>query len=432
MPRHLPFPLVSRPVFCLFRLPHPLLTRAPIAYFMSDERCPCGSAIPPFYGLPPRSGTDSCQHLSATTRSSLFPRYCIHALRRTSLFVVQAAMAEGLKESCKRILQRLQQQDVEEFGCVLCSQRVRGQDALMQHLITEHQVHCLHFDNVVDLPLLLKHLSTLLHSHATSPAQWVCPVCGEDTASENVETLLSHMSKMGHQQWTPQTIPSMKQWCIAGTSVPTGLLNETLVAKATPATCLPSSSSPRQLGQGGAGEGDTDSEWNDAEDEEVDEDEDWNLKCVCLYCDYSGEDVLQHLKTKHQFDFRASVQRRPDLHDEYDLIRVVNMVRRAVGSDRCPYGDACDVDGKQNDRAALEAHLEVEREHRLPQRVSTSDDDLIPVLPGDAFISMLVTSGEGFLHTEEEDPDFPMVPTVQELAAAASRAPPKSKSVSRT
>lgn len=341
-------------------------------------------------------------------------------------------MAEGLKESCKKILQRLQQQDVEEFGCILCSQHVRGQDALMQHLITEHQVHCLHFDNVVDLPRLLEHLSTLLHSHVTSPAQWFCPVCGEDTASDSAETLVRHMRLAGHQHWDPHTIPSMAPWCVTGISAPTGPSDKVLAAMAMPATCAPSSPAPQGLGRGDADEETTDSEWKDIEDEEVDEDEDWNLECVCLYCDYSGEDVLQHLRTHHNFDFRASVLRRPDLHDEYDLIRVVNMVRRAVCSDRCPYGDECDVDGKQNNRAALEAHLALHKEHRLPRRVSTSDADLIPVLPGDAFISMLVTSGEGFLQTEEEDPDFPMVPTVQELAAAASRAPQTAKSLAST
>nr|CCM17582.1 hypothetical protein, conserved [Leishmania guyanensis] len=337
-------------------------------------------------------------------------------------------MAEGLRESCKKILQRLRQQEVEEFCCILCGGRVRGQDALMQHLITEHDVHCLHFDNVVDLPRLLEHLSALLHNRGASPAQWVCPVCGEDTMSEKVEDLMSHMSLAGHQYWNPHTIPSTAQWYITGSSAPSGLADRTFAETPMLVTCTSSSTVPRGLSRDGAAEEeDPDSEWDDIEDEEVDEDEDWNLECVCLYCDYSGEDVLQHLKTNHDFDFRASVQRRPDLHDEYDLIRLVNMIRRAVCSDRCPYGDECDVDSKQYDRAALEEHLVMQKEHRLPQRVSTSDTDLIPVLPGDAFISMLVTSGEGFLQAELEDPDFPMVPTVQELAAAASRTPLKTR-----
>ncbi|KAG5496649.1 hypothetical protein JIQ42_03480 [Leishmania sp. Namibia] len=333
-------------------------------------------------------------------------------------------MAAGLRESCRKILQRLQQKDVEEFCCLLCGERVRGQDVLMQHLITEHQVHCLHFDNVVDLPQLLEHLSTRLHSRTGSPAEWVCPVCGENTGSDNVQALVAHMKQRGHQYWNLRTIPTMAQWCLAGASSPSGTTEEASAAVAVPATCASSSSASRDGADEEDGAG---SEWNDVEDEEVDEDEDWNLECLCLYCNYSGEDILQHLMSDHNFDFRASVQQRPDLKDEYDLIRVVNMVRRAVCSHRCPYGDECDVDGKQNDLAGLEAHLLLEKKHRLPQRVSTSDTDLIPVLPGDAFISMLVTSGEGFLQTEEEDPDFPMVPTVQELAAAASRTPRKQR-----
>lgn len=314
-------------------------------------------------------------------------------------------MSSDLKESCKQILQRLQQQDVEEFSCLLCGQRVRGQDALMQHLITEHEVHCVHFDNVADLPRLLEHLGALLHPAGqpslSSSSTWACPVCGEDTASVDVTVLQRHLREAGHQHWMPQTIPSIAPWCVSATAAP--------------------SSAPPASAAAPAAKSDADSEWDDMDDEEVDDEDDWNMECVCLYCDYSGEDVLEHFKTSHGFDFRAAVQRRPDVKSEYDLIRAVNMVRRAVCSDRCPYGEACDVDGKQNDRAALEAHLATHKEHRLPQRVSTSDSDLIPVLPGDAFISMLVTSGEGFLQAEEEDPDFPMVPTVQELAAAASR-----------
>ncbi|KAG5472415.1 hypothetical protein LSCM1_03814 [Leishmania martiniquensis] len=333
-------------------------------------------------------------------------------------------MAAGLRESCKKILHRLQQKDLEEYCCVLCGERVRGQDALMQHLITEHQIHCLHFDNVIDLPQLLEHLSTLLHRRAASPAEWVCPVCGEEMASEKVEGLVAHMTQRGHQYWNLRTIPTMAPWCVEGSSSPSGPAEERAAGTAASATCGLFSSAPRAVARDGAEEEDgDDSEWSAMADEEVDEDEDWNSECLCLYCTYSGEDILQHLKSSHDFDFRASVQQRPDLKDEYDLIRVVNMVRRAVCSDRCPYGDECDVDGKRNDGAALEAHLLQQKSHRLPQRVSTSDTDLIPILPGDAFISMLVASGAGFLQTEEaEDPDFPMVPTVHELAAAASRA----------
>ncbi|KAK7201081.1 C2H2 type zinc-finger (2 copies) [Novymonas esmeraldas] len=310
-------------------------------------------------------------------------------------------MAEDLKASCKQILQRLQQQNVEEFGCVLCGQHVRGQDALMQHLITEHEVHCIHFDNVADLSGLLRHLSARLRSSATSPTHWVCPVCEVDTGSDSIDDLVAHMRATGHREWNPLTIPSMGRWCITGD-----------------ASVQVAAVSAEELNDVDEDDED-DAAWNAMEDDEVDEDEDWNLECVCLYCNYCGEDVLQHLKTRHDFDFRAAMQERPDVKDEYDLIRVVNMVRRAVCSDSCPYGDSCAVNGRENDRDALEAHLTEQKDHRLPLCVSRGDNDLIPVLPGDAFISMLVTSGEGFLRGEQEDPDFPMVPTVQELAAAA-------------
>lgn len=315
-------------------------------------------------------------------------------------------MSTELKASCKQILQRLQQQEVAEFACVVCAQQVRGQDALMQHLITEHQIHCVHFDNVSDLGELLAHLSTLLHSGA-APESWTCPVCSEDSGSADPAVLLQHLQgPANHSYWNPQTIPSMAPWCVLANGESAPVTDEARHASAAP-----------QL----ADDAD-DAAWDDLEDEEVDEDEDWNLSCVCLYCNYDGEDILDHLRAVHDFDFRATVRQRTDLKSEYDLIRLVNVVRRAVAADRCPFDASCGVDGRHNDRAALEAHLMAEKSHRLPARVSDSDADLIPVLPGDAFLSMLVTSGEGFLNADEADPDFPMVPTVQELAAAKREA----------
>ncbi|KAG5498694.1 hypothetical protein JKF63_02981 [Porcisia hertigi] len=326
--------------------------------------------------------------------------------------------ADSLRLSCKQILQRLQQKDVVEFSCVLCGQLVRGQDALMDHLITEHEVHCLHFDNVADLDGLLQHLSVLLHGGAAASTQWICPVCGEDTGSDDVRALLDHLRLTGHKYWNPRTIPSLASWYITCTSVPGPTADKTLVETASSAC---SCSAPREVEQDSAEDGDIESQWNDMEDE----DEDWSLKCDCLYCDYTGEDILQHLKSNHHFDLRLSVQQRADLKDEYDLIRVVNMVRRAMRGHRCPYGDECGFEGKESDYTVLEAHLLARPEHRLPKQLSRGHIDLIPFLSDDGLISMLLASGAGFLQVEEEDPDFPMVPTVRELALAASRAPHK-------
>ncbi|KPA83235.1 hypothetical protein ABB37_02915 [Leptomonas pyrrhocoris] len=320
-------------------------------------------------------------------------------------------MSSDLKDSCKQILHRLQQQDVAEFACVLCAQHVRGQDALMQHLIGEHHIHCVHFDNVSNLPELLRHLSLLLH-RGSAPSHWTCPVCGEDTHSADVDVLLQHAWQKNHASWNPSTVPSLSEWWVTVT-----------MEKTVPTALKPVRSSTAAAGNTNGvaddQEDDDDTAWDAMEDEEVDEDEDWNLDCVCLYCDYDGEDVLEHLKSTHDFDFRTAVQQRDDMKNEYDLIRIVNAVRRAVAADRCPFDEHCAIDGTHNDRAALEQHLRMTKAHRLPAHVAENDAALIPVLPGDAFISMLVTSGGGFLKAEEDDPDFPMVPTVHELAAAA-------------
>lgn len=336
-------------------------------------------------------------------------------------------MYADLVESCKQILQRLKQENVAEFSCVLCNQHVRGQDALMHHLIIEHKIHCIHFDNVVDLPALLGHLSHLLHRSDAAPSHWTCPVCGDDVGSADVDVLLQHTQHCGHARWNPNSIPSLAPWCVVVWDNSDNSSQEKAEEYQVAAKLGHSSpvdkenSAVWQAGLECVDDDDDDAAWDAMEDEEMDEDEDWNLGCVCLFCDYAGEDVLEHLKSVHNFDFRSAVRQRADVKSEYDLIRIVNAVRRAVATDRCPHSEDCAVDGKHNDRAALEAHLLSAKEHRLPARVSEGDADLIPVLPGDAFLSMLVTSNEGFLEADEEDPDFPMVPTVQELAAARGR-----------
>lgn len=164
----------------------------------------------------------------------------------------------------------------------------------------------------------------------------------------------------------------------------------------------------------------------------------------CLYCPYEGTDCLGHMFQVHQMDLKSFTSQRPDeIKDEYDLIRLVNMVRRAVRSGACPFH----ITGKQQkistqnkeetrwegeeenewtkeacarevEEKGLEAHLLAHPTHRVPQCIErgSGDEWLVPLLPEDTLISHLITFGEGFLAEETPDPDFPLVPTILQLA----------------
>lgn len=317
-------------------------------------------------------------------------------------------MTADLKQSCQKILRRLQQNDIAEYSCVLCPHQVRGQDALMQHCLVDHAVYTVHFDDVVDLDGFLATLKERLHRQTADLAVWTCPVCEHDTASASVAFLEEHMKTTGHNRWTLATIPELAEWCV--------------VIDARPAADTATGVDPFQDHSGAATEeeGDDDTEaWG--EDEE--EDDDWDEECSCLFCDFYGTDVLSHMQSSHSFDFRQVVVSRSDIKTEYDLVRVVNMIRRAVAQHTCPCGSSCTLALTSGDEAAdqLEVHLSNEPSHRLPQTLSSDDADLIPFLPGDSLLTMLMAS-EGFLPVEDADPDYPMVPTVQQLVAAAAAA----------
>ncbi|EPY21162.1 Zinc finger Transcription Factor family member (ztf-7) [Strigomonas culicis] len=327
----------------------------------------------------------------------------------------------ALKESCEKILSRLQQKELEDYTCFLCRGREVGQDRLMEHIITRHHIHLAHFDNVVDLRALLAFLQDRIHhSAAGSEAHALyCPVCA-DAAGSSEEQFVEHVADKGHQHWNGNTITGLSDYYIC----------------VRPEAAAPEAESGSSGSSSFSGSDDGDADAFVPEDEHdadalVEEAE----PCECLYCSAVSQDVLGHMREAHQFDFTAATRARDDVHDEYDLIRLVNAVRRCVVQRKgacCPGHDARE-DGdadKEACRAAiaacgsLETHLREHPSHRLPVELPTGDASLLPVLPGDAFISLLVTYGEGFLQQEEADPDFPMVPTIHEIATNKMPPPP--------
>ncbi|EKF37852.1 hypothetical protein MOQ_001943 [Trypanosoma cruzi marinkellei] len=298
----------------------------------------------------------------------------------------------ALRASCKAILSRHQRGLTLELPCIVCRQRVRGQESIMQHYVDAHGIHTTNGDNIVDLDGFLVHLRGLLFFR--DDERMHCPVCREDCGDE--ASLLAHIAKEGHTRWDINTIPTLASFCMADVNTSEE-----------------------------AGEEEEEDSANENDVVECDDDgdeEDWDVEpAVCLLCDAASENCLGHMIDAHGFDFRAAVQSHKGVQDVYDVIRIVNVIRKCVARGLCPftYGDEaveaaeacrCDVAA-----SSLEEHLKKHPLHNLPRVVPSSDRELIPVLYGDAFISSVVVGGD-LLAKGEEDPEYPMVPTNAEMA----------------
>ncbi|RNF05100.1 Zinc finger Transcription Factor family member (ztf-7) [Trypanosoma conorhini] len=301
-----------------------------------------------------------------------------------------------LRASCKAILARHQRGLTLELSCILCRQRVRGQQSAMQHYADAHGIHPTNHDNIVDLDGFLAHLRGLLFLR--DDERMHCPVCRAACGEE--ASLMAHIAEEGHSRWDTGTIPTLAPFCITGDNV------------------------KEEDGDGDEDEDEAENAGgnNAAEDEDEDDGgEDWGIEpAVCLLCETESEDCLRHMIDAHGFDFRAAVQAHAGVHEVYDLIRIVNIIRKCVAQGICPFNyrdESADVEACRCSIAAssLEEHLREHPLHALPRVLSSDDRELIPVLCGDAFISSVVVGGD-LLAQQEEDPDYPMVPTIAEMA----------------
>lgn len=149
----------------------------------------------------------------------------------------------------------------------------------------------------------------------------------------------------------------------------------------------------------------------DAEDDDADWD-DSDAACRCLYCPFDKAGSLEeHMESAHGFALRSSaLVPLGDAHlcgDEYDRIRVVNSIRAAVAALRCPRG--CGPFAASDD---LVAHIKTEG-HQLPSERPTGDALLVPLIPGDAFVSLVMSLGDD---DDDEEENYPMVAPVLQLA----------------
>ncbi|KEG14651.1 Zinc finger Transcription Factor family member (ztf-7) [Trypanosoma grayi] len=316
---------------------------------------------------------------------------------------------KGLQASCKAILARHQRSSNMDLTCIVCQQRVRGQDSSMEHYVAVHGIHPTHFDDVADLDGFLAHLHGLIFPR--EDGRMHCPVCGEECGDKAMWAV--HVKREEHTHWNVETIPALAPFCVAAVGV-----GETAE--------LVDHGEDDNVDGGRNVDGRDEDDDGGGDDDEVLEG-DWDVEpAICLLCDIESEDCLQHMIDAHGFDFRAAVRAHTGVKDVYDVIRVVNAIRKCVARGLCPhhYGDGAaevETEACRRDIAAssLQLHLRAHAQHALPRVVPTGDRELIPVLCGDAFLSSVAVGGGLVLHDgkeEEEDPDYPMVPTIAEMA----------------
>ncbi|KAH9580140.1 ZN622/Rei1/Reh1 [Trypanosoma melophagium] len=334
----------------------------------------------------------------------------------------------ALREHCRAILARHRGNCNVDMACVVCQQRVRGEESSMEHYANVHGVRIKHFDNVADLNGFLAHLRELLFPSGDEKIH--CPVCHTDCGDK--ATWMSHLRHEGHGQWDVGTIPSLAAFCVASL-----------------------------YSDGSEGEDDNDDEEEEQEnntgslyknsnnnnnnfvsvekeenEEDEDEDGDWDVEpALCLLCDTASLDCVRHMMEVHAFDFPAAVRNHDGVRDEYDIIRIVNVIRKCVAQNICPFhysdeSDSADVCRHDISTSSLIAHLQSNPQHILPRVVPEGDKELIPVICGDAFISSVVL-GDDLLAAcnnginNNDEPDYPMIPTISEIvkmrAARAER-----------
>lgn len=326
---------------------------------------------------------------------------------------MSAEHSHELQEACNKILRRLQTHGHQSRPCFLCGVFVvGGEERLAEHLSQRHGAVVCPFGNVVDLDGFLDCLKRRMDLDK----RLQCPVCLESVGPPSaVEALRQHLQQACHAEWNPHTIPELAEFYL-----PVALEDASINPEGNGKLAKADEGSEEDIDDEERHRGRNDVDPDGAEEALLgSDDEDWNDACVCLYCPTESTECLEHMTCEHSFDLRMATRSREDVKDEYDIIRLINAVRRSVAEGKCPYAygatealEPCALGG------SLEEHLLQFPEHRLPKTVPLgSDAELIPVLQGDGLISLAVTAGEGFLRDEAADPEFPMAPTLQEVAA---------------
>jgi hypothetical protein len=126
----------------------------------------------------------------------------------------------------------------------------------------------------------------------------------------------------------------------------------------------------------------------------------------CLFCSETTTNVEHHMKTDHGFALRSSAlfSNKTMCSDEYARMRLINAVRRAVLNGKCPQCE--ETVPNVAEHVATSGHY-------LPVRCPEGDEWLLPVLPGDGMMTLVMDDDEG--EDADESSRYPMVPTVGDV-----------------
>lgn len=147
----------------------------------------------------------------------------------------------------------------------------------------------------------------------------------------------------------------------------------------------------------------------DDNDDDWEDDEDCQIPSQCLFCPVISNTVEEHMGQAHAFKLRASALfDRCVCSDEYARVRLVNFTRSKVLKGQCP-AEPCEF--KSNDADILAQHIR-EHSHFFTTSVPEGDEWVTATLRGDAFMMLVMGADD----EEALEPEYPMVPTMMELA----------------
>lgn len=153
-------------------------------------------------------------------------------------------------------------------------------------------------------------------------------------------------------------------------------------------------------------------------DDDLDGSDGWDeeeIDVQCLFCEEVVLDFDTHLREKHMVaggsggELRSAILAPSGAKEIYERIKVINFIRGAVADLKCPA--SCSEEAFAS-AEALGAHMAKEQ-HFAPTTLPEDDKWLIPRIGNDALVSKVVALEDA---SEAEEPEYPMVETLLELA----------------
>lgn len=271
--------------------------------------------------------------------------------------------------------------------CIFCRYTAKGnRSKIIHHLYMIHHLNLGSPDNLVFVTEYIAHLKDKLDRQE-------CIYCEKTFADRN--TLMDHMRKRNHREVNPKNHYYDKFYIINYLELGKRWLD--VLGEDFEDTTTAFQESDEELEE---------ESWCEWQEDNVDVDE---TRVVCLLCDETaerGEQLMEHMMDKHDFDLLKLIH--DNKLDTYERMKFINYIRKQNFNAicwRCGKSDNGNLIG-------LYKHLEESEKpiHELPDRSRWDTEDfLVPIFGNDHFLWML----EGILeekaergsHSDEEEMD---------------------------